>query len=133
MRIIFDAPRIADYVSNKIEPGTEFVDFTAIGLEHHGAVVCGVIYDNYTKDDIRMHVAASHVCWCRPQYLRVFFDYPFNQLGCRRVTGIVHEDNLLARQVDEKLGFVQEGRIRQAFANKDGILYGMLRDECKWL
>ena len=62
------------------------------------------------------------------------FAYPFLQLHCRRVTGLVRVDNLPAQKFDEHLGFVREGLIRSACTDgTDMILYGMLADECKFL
>jgi RimJ/RimL family protein N-acetyltransferase len=43
-------------------------------------------------------------------------------------------DNTQAQKFDEHLGFVREGVLRKAC--KDGtniILYGMLRDECRFI
>jgi RimJ/RimL family protein N-acetyltransferase len=50
------------------------------------------------------------------------------------VTGLVRVDNIEARRFDENLGFVQEGIIRRgADDGTDMILYGMLKEECRWL
>ena len=62
------------------------------------------------------------------------FAYPFIQLDCHRVTGLVRADNMEARRFDEHLGFKQEGVIRKGAADgTDMILYGMLKEECRFL
>jgi hypothetical protein len=62
------------------------------------------------------------------------FRYPFEQLGCKRVTGLVPARNEVAARFDEHLGFIYEGRIRQVLPNGDDLLvYGMLREECRFL
>ena len=56
------------------------------------------------------------------------------QLGCRRVTGYVPAANARARRLDEHLGFVYEGRLREALPDgQDVLVLGMLRRECRWL
>lgn len=35
--------------------------------------------------------------------------------------------------MDKRLGFVQEGVCRKALDGKDVIIFGMLRDECRFL
>ena len=55
-------------------------------------------------------------------------------VGCRRVTGLVHDNNHDARRFDEHLGFKQEGVLRKAAPDGDDmIVYGMLREECRWI
>ena len=82
-----------------------------------------------------MHVVAvPGKRWMTKDFLWRCFAYPFIQLQCNRITGLVRVDNLAAQKFDEHLGFVKEGLLRKAA--KDGtdyIVYGMLREECRWL
>ena len=55
--------------------------------------------------------------------------YPFEQLGCERITGLVLEDNKAARKFDEGVGFQLEGTIRKAHQGKNILIYGLLREE----
>ena len=110
--------------------------YTAIGLtDPSGSLIAGCVYQNYTKVDIHMHVAAlPGKRWLNRVFLGEGFRYPFEQLGCKRVTGLVPARNEVAASFDEHLGFVFEGRIRQILANGDDLLvYGMLREECRFL
>jgi RimJ/RimL family protein N-acetyltransferase len=46
----------------------------------------------------------------------------------------VREDNLDAQRFDEHLGFKREGLVRRgADDGTNLILYGMLKEECRWL
>lgn len=112
-----------------------FGSCTAIGLEEDGKIIAGVVYNMYTEASICMHVAAEPgKRWLTKDFLYRVFAYPFIQLGCNRVTGLVRVDNIEARRFDEHLGFVQEGVIRRgATDGTDLILYGMLKEECRWL
>lgn len=66
-------------------------------------------------------------------FIRAVFRYVFEELGCRRVTGRVDAALPWSRQLS-RLGFVEEGRLRGgAPSGGDTIIFGMLRQECRWL
>lgn len=112
----------------------------AIGLILNNEIKAAVVYNAFSSDntrkwnDCQMHVAAKPGAkWASREFLYHAFNYPFNVLGCRRVTGLVKVDNIAAQKFDEKIGFVKEGVLRRAIDNQDAIIYGMLKEECKWL
>lgn len=125
--------RVATWVGAMV--GCTFRNATAIGIERSGSLVAGVVYDRFSGNDICMHVAAKPgVRWLNRESLYRFFAYPFVQIGCTRVTGLVAADNLVAQEFDEHLGFVKEGVLRKGMPDgTDLFVYGMLRDECKWI
>jgi len=126
--------RIIPWVGSRIDED-QFGDAVAIGLEEDGELIAGVVFNLYIGPSIMMHVAAvPGRRWMTRDYLYRCFAYPFLQVKCNRITGLVREDNLDAQRFDEHLGFKREGLIRRG-AN-DGsnlILYGMLKEECRWL
>ncbi|WP_230682105.1 GNAT family N-acetyltransferase, partial [Streptococcus pneumoniae] len=61
------------------------------------------------------------------------FGYPFNQLGCVRMTSLIRRSNARSRRFCEGLGFQVEGVIRLGFRTEDAILLGLLRSECRFL
>jgi hypothetical protein len=128
---------VAKWVSQQM-PIFEFgsTPYTALGLVNEaGIMLAGVVYQNYTKTDIHMHVAAlPGKRWLCRAFLGEGFRYPFEQLGCRRVTGLVPARNEAAQRFDAHLGFKQEGRVRGILPDGDDlIIYGMLREECRFL
>jgi hypothetical protein len=131
---IYDQNRVRQWVGAVVKANFD-AKSAAIGLERNGRLIVGVVYDRFSGNDICMHVAAvPGVIWCRPHVVRKFFAYPFLQLGCDRVTGLVAASNHVARKFDEHLGFVQEGVMRKGMADgTDMVVYGMLREECRWL
>lgn len=127
--------RFVDWFEAQV-PDSEFDDrAAAIGLEQDGEIIASVVFDMYTGPSICMHVAAvPGRRWMTREYLWRCFAYPFLQLKCNRITGLVREDNLEAQKFDEHLGFKREGLIRRgATDGANIILYGMLRDECRFL
>lgn len=109
-------------------------NFSALGLVQDDVLIAGVVYNHYSGTNICMHVAAiPGARWLNRAYLHACFDYPFNQLGVRRVTGLVPKKNKAARRFDEHLGFKIEGTMRHALADDDMVIYGMLKENCRWL
>lgn len=126
--------RVCEWVAERIGEPLEDAN-VGIGIEEDGELIAGVAYNMYTGAAICMNVAAvPGKRWTKKEFMYAFFAYPFIQLGCRRVTGLVRASNTVSRKFDEHVGFVQEGVIREAFADgEDAILYGMLKHECKWI
>jgi RimJ/RimL family protein N-acetyltransferase len=107
--------------------------YECIGLEENGDLIAVVLYNIYSGADIAMHIAAVQGRrWMTRDYLRAAFRYPFVQLGCRRVSGFVPATNADAIRFNEHLGFKREGLMRNALWDDDVIVYGMLREECKY-
>ena len=107
--------------------------YVAIGYEQDGDLIAGVVYNLYSGADIAMHVAGVGANWLSRSYLRAAFRYPFVQLGCRRVSGFVPATNVAAQRFDEHIGFRREGYMRHSLPDDDVIVYGMLREDCRWL
>lgn len=126
--------RVCQWVAERIG-GDESFNGVSIGLEENGELIAGVVFDMYTGPGISMHVAAiPGKRWMTRDYLYRCFAYPFEQLNCRRITGLVKVDNIEAQKFDEHLGFKREGLLREAYDDgTDMIVYGMLKSECRWL
>ena len=133
-------PQLKEFASRVIGiPSFEDKD-KAIGVIDKKGIAVAVIYNAFSSDnqrlwnDCQMHVAARPGArWATREFLYHAFNYPFNALGCHRVTGLVKVDNLAAQKFDEKIGFIREGLMREAMDGKDAIVYGMLKTECRWL
>lgn len=133
----WDEP-IADFVSDRIPnlPKGERIKrpYVSLGIEKDGEILAGCVYRNYYKHDIEMLFAAKDPSWASKEALRMFFAYPFLQLGVVRVTAIAAKANKKARKFIERSGFKLEGRIRRGMDGvDDAFVYGMLYRECKWL
>jgi len=126
---------VVPWVGARIDEDDFGVGPIALGLEDDGELIAGVVFNLYTGPSIAMHVAAQPGRrWMTRDFLFRCFAYPFLQLQCNRITGFVRADNLDAQRFDEHLGFVREGVIRKgATDGTDFILYGMLKEECRWL
>lgn len=106
--------------------------FEVAAVVKGGAIRGVVLYINYRGASIEMS-CAGETGWLTRKALKAFFAYPFVQLKCRRVTGIVHRKNKRARDLNERLGFRLEGVCKHGFETGDAIIYGMTRAECRWI
>ena len=104
-------------------------------VDDAGEFVFVVVLSNFGGANVDLHTAAvPGARWATPRaFLAIFnatFDYTFNTLGAKRVTGLVRADNAAARQFDEHIGFELEGRMRQAFPDgTDCLIYGFLKSD----
>lgn len=126
--------RVIDWVGKRVNE-LDFGSANGIGLEEDGELIAGVVFNLYTGPSISMHVAAvPGKRWMTKEYLWRCFAYPFLQLKCNRITGLVRADNYEAQRFDEHLGFKREGVMRRACDDgADMLVYGMLREECRFL
>ena len=104
-----------------------------IGLESRGELIAGVQYDWNNGASCYMHVAALGRRWLDREFLWYCFYFPFVQLGCNVVIGLVGEDNLDARRFDEHLGFTLHTSIPDAHPSGALRVYTMRREDCRWL
>ena len=103
-------------------------------LDPDKGLLAGVLYRNFNRANIEMHLAAvPGSTWMTREYLWTCFDYPFTQLGVQRITGLVPAKNAAARRLDEHLGFVHEATLKDALPDDDLMVYCMRRENCLWL
>lgn len=68
------------------------------------------------------------------QARKIVLDYAFYELGLNKIYAYTNEDNIPSCKISEKLGFKLEGRFRQEYKTKNGVLkdrlyYGLLRED----
>jgi len=109
--------------------------FTTIGVMNgKDEMIAGALYNNYQGFDINFTLATTTPKWAQRGVIAAFFDYPFNQRFCTRMTMMVGSDNPRALMLPLWLGFKVEGRLRKFYDGvQDAIVIGMLRNECKWI
>jgi len=131
--MIVIGPGVVEWVANRTRDHG-FGAAIGIGWEKNGALIAGVVFNEYNGANICMHVASDgSKKWMAREYLWTCFDYPFNQAKVQRITGLVGEGNMNARSFDEHIGFRLETRLRGAHPTGDLLVYCMWRDDCKWL
>lgn len=97
-----------------------------------GHFLGGVIYTGFTGSMVMMHMAGIEG-WVSRHLVWVCFDYPFNQLGVKKVVGTVRSDNRRSVDACEGLGFTLEHAIEDGIPEGVLLIYSMRREACKWL
>lgn len=129
---------IKEYVRRRMPVALQSFSPTAValGVVRHGRLLGGAVFDRYSDDgrDIMMSAAFDDPRWCTRKTLRALYSYPFLQLDCRRMTAITQSDNADAIKALIQMGFEHEGVLRCFFSDdQHGLLFGMLREECRWI
>jgi len=88
------------------------------------AVVC---FFNYRWPNIEVGFFSDSPRWALNRALVAeALSYPFVQLNCQRITALVEKRNKPARKMVQRLGFIEEGKLRKASPNGDMFIYGLL-------
>lgn len=127
-------PVFGDVIAHKA--GTHFnpqCDVVAYRIKD-GHLLGGVMYTDYSRESISMHSAAWTPHWINRDMLFVAFDYPFRQLGVKRIFGQTPEDNKHALEFNRKCGFKVIARIEGVYPNNVACVVTKLEaEECRFL
>jgi len=63
----------------------------------------------------------------------VVFGYADGQWGCDRLHAVTRKSNVVAQKALLDLGFVFESSHEAWFRSEEGLMFRMLRRECRWL
>jgi len=91
------------------------------------------MYDGYTGSCIASHSRCDDPRHVSREFYFAIFNYPFNVLKVKQLTGLVSTANLKAQKLDEHLGFERETIIKDYFPDGDGIVYIMRPENCRFL
>jgi RimJ/RimL family protein N-acetyltransferase len=108
---------------------------SALGfINDKGEVLWAAVYEEYHPNgSVRIHIAISSPKFVTRRAISEVFEYPFYQLGVKKVIGIVDSANTAALAFDIRLGFKIEAVVKDAYDMGDMYILSMTRDECQWL
>ncbi len=119
--------RISCFLADRLN-ALFYPPFTMMGIEKHGGIIAGVLFNNYEGTDIHATIAGHG--WTR-RFLREMGRYLFEQIGVERFTGITEHQNVV--DIVQRLGGQKEGVLRRHFGpGRDGIVCGVLREEYRY-
>jgi len=109
------------------------VDMVLSRVDGEDELLGGVIYTAFTGVSIHLHMAGFKDHWANRDLIWAIFDYPFNQLKCKKVFAQVPETNTKALEIDLKLGFKIVTKIDDVYPDGGVYVLSMSRGDCKWL
>lgn len=129
-----DRVRVARWVAERVGQHELWSGFGAIGLaDREGHLVAGFVVEGLTGTNAFVHIAGEGRRWLNKSFLFACFDYVFNQIGLKRITGMVPVANKDALRFDKHLGFIEEFVIKDGNPSGDVAVLGMRREDCRWL
>lgn len=137
--IVYSDPKYPDHVmllrnwidaklESKVADHATFI--ARVVNDFEPVAVCA--FSSWTGDDIELSLAADNGSGTHGLVVAIF-GYVFGTSGCARCTVRIRADNARSLKLARRLGFVEEGRQRKAKNGHDLIMFGMLKEECKWL
>lgn len=124
---------VVSWVARRTNEFGRFGTDIGIGWAKAGQLVAGVAYADWNGPNVVCHIAAEGRRWATREYLGVIFDYPFRQLGCKRITVCVGEGNTASRRFVEHLGFTLEAELAGAHSTGHLRIYRLWSGECRYL
>lgn len=106
---------------------------SALGEVVDGEILWACIYDHFESGSIQMHIAVDNPKYVTRQAICACFEYPFYQLGVKKVLGFVNSENHTALTFDLRLGFQIEHVIKDAYDRGDMYILSMTQEQCRWL
>ena len=100
-------------------------------LAEDGKILAVTAFSDYNGASIRMHVAIEGRL--TREYIRFCYDYPFNQLGVKKLIGLVDSNNKKALKFDLHSGWVEEAVIKDAAPNGNVHILTMTREQCRFI
>lgn len=105
----------------------------AIARVRRDKLIGGVLFTDFTGESVAIHTASWDEHWVNRDLIFVVFDYPFNQLGVKRIFGRVPETNIQARNFNLHCGFVDVARIEGVYKhNVAQIIMRLNREDCRF-
>jgi len=103
-----------------------------IGWKKDGQLVAGVAYEGFSGSNVFVH---QRIDGSPPrQFWWAVTDYPFNQLGCSRITGLVESTNTDALKLNKHIGFKVEATLEKAGRNDSDLVVMVLwKEDCRFL
>lgn len=98
------------------------------------AIAFVVVYSRFSRRNCEMTIATDGgKRWATRRSLRAIFHPPFVQWELERVTFMVEANNKASIRMCRTAGARVEGVLRKWFGEQNGVVFGMLRNECRYL
>jgi RimJ/RimL family protein N-acetyltransferase len=108
--------------------------YTIAVFDDDDQFVAVALYNNWVMRSCDIHLATVTPKWATREVIRVMATYPFLELNVNRVTAPIKANNVKAQQFVQRLGFVQEGELKNFYEDGDSnLLFGLTKDKCRWI
>jgi RimJ/RimL family protein N-acetyltransferase len=113
-------------------PATEMMN--AIGMKRDGRLVAGVLYESWSPNACWMHIAGEGENWLNRSLLFHMFDYPFRQVGVKKIFAYIDASNAPCLRFVEHIGLTRDATLEGAGTDGgDAHIYSMKKERCRFL
>ena len=127
-------PAVVGWVARRTHDYGDFGAAQSLGWERRGLIVAGVVYAEWNGPNVVCHIASDGSRrWLTREFLWTMFDYPFRQLGVRRITVCIGQGNSDSQRFVKHLGFTLETTLQGAHPTGDLTVWVMWKEHCKWI
>lgn len=129
---------IGEYLKKKCHISADIGDqFSYIGFIENNKILGGFLFTDFDGHNIYVHLALESPRLFTRKHIRYVFDYGFRQINCGRMTAVCKNGFKRNERILSGTGWTKEGVIRQVMKidNEfvDAAVFGMLKEECKWI
>jgi RimJ/RimL family protein N-acetyltransferase len=128
--VLEQLPSILQWASRRLQ--CNFGPAYTIANFKDGKISCVVVFHNQRQSGCEVSIVSDH--GLSKGFIKVVFGYAFQLANLRRLSALVEIENQESIDLVERLGFIREGVLRHAADNGNNLyVYGMLKEECKWV
>ena len=125
-------PEYLDFVNERIDTDFDVRHARCIAsVTDH--ILGVVVFSRFSSYNCEWTAASVTPMFLRPPFIQACFRYAFIQCNLHRISAIADASNTKSHRLLFKLGFVKECDLEQMFGANDGILFKMLKRDCRWL
>lgn len=133
MRVVYPNPeqneQLAVVIANRLG-AVDFRPCQCLAFMDGDKLAGVVVYFSYRHPSIEVAFFCDDYRWAlNRNMVAEALAYPFKQLNCNRITALVDKHNKRSRKMVQRLGFVEEGKLRKAAEKGDVFIYGLLPNE----
>lgn len=127
-----DGQLIGDVATVVFNP---FADVAVMRVTSGGNPMGGVIIASWTGygGSVCIHVGGFMPNWLSRNLLFVAFDYPFRQLGVKKIFAQMKATNMAAINFNRRLGFEPKYLIEGAYPGADMLVTELTPETCRYL
>lgn len=127
--------RVMEFVVSQCGLSSYWKDpVTFAAVDETDRIIAAVLFEGFRETWCHMHTAILPGFSLTRKELRHAFSIPFHVFGLRKVLGMVPASNLSAIQLNQRLGFTQEGCLTDATADgEDLLIFAMNKTACRWI
>jgi len=131
--IYTEKERFSVWVAKQVGHEGSWGDYYALGVEHNGEIIAGVVINNYNHTNATAHIAITKPNRMIIPLFRAVSDYAFNVCSLKRLTGMVPTNEPETIEFNKHLGFVEEFVMKDAAPDADMMILVLWPTNCRWL